>query len=80
MPTDIIFQVPYCCLRFKLSYWNVAELFWLCGFHFSHETVREWSKRFAPEFAEHIRNKHQQTFGRIWCVDETYIRIQSRCC
>jgi transposase-like protein len=80
VPTDIVFQVLYCRLRFKLSYRDVAELFWLRGFDFSHETVREWSERFAPEFAEHIRNKRQQTFGRIWYVDETYVRIQGRWC
>ena len=41
VPTDIIFQVLYCRLRFKLSYHDVAELFWLRGFHFTYETVRE---------------------------------------
>jgi putative transposase len=80
VPTDIIFQVLYCRLRFKLSYRDVAELFWLRGFHFTHETVRDWSERFAPELAEHIRNKRQQTFGRTWYVDETYVRIQGKWC
>ena len=60
------------CIRLKL--------FWLRGFHFTHETVREWSERFAPEFAEQIRNKRQQTCGRIWSVDETYVRSQGRWC
>ena len=75
VPTDIVFQVLYCRLRFRLSYPDMAELFWLRGFDFSHETVREWSERFAPEFAEHIRNQRQQTFSRIWYVDESYVRI-----
>jgi len=72
--------VLYCRLRFKLSYRDVAELFWLCGFNFSHETVREWSERFAPEFAEQIRSKRQQTLCYIWYVDETDVRIQGRWC
>jgi len=80
VPTDIVFQVLYCRLRFKLSYRDVAELFWLRGFNFSHETVREWSERFAPEFAEQIRNKRQRSFGRIWYVDETYVKVQGKWC
>ncbi|MEM1308134.1 MAG: DDE-type integrase/transposase/recombinase [Cyanobacteria bacterium P01_H01_bin.153] len=80
VPTDIVFQVLYCRLRFKLSYRHVAELFWLSGFHFSHETVREWSEHLASEFAEYIHSKRQQTFGRTWYVDETYVRIRGRWC
>ncbi|WP_346293189.1 IS6 family transposase [Sphaerothrix gracilis] len=80
IPTNIVFQVLYRRICFKLSYRDVAELFWLRGFHFTHETVRHWSERFAAEFAEHIRNKRQQTFGRIWYVDETYVRIQGKWC
>ncbi|WP_239112463.1 hypothetical protein [Halomicronema sp. CCY15110] len=66
MPTDSVFQGRYCRLCFKLRDRDVAELFWLCGFNFSHETVREWSERLTPTFAEHIHAKRQQTFGRIW--------------
>jgi len=62
----MIVQVLDCRLRFKLSYRDVAELFWLRGFHSTYETVREWSERFAPEFVERIRSKRQQTIGRIW--------------
>jgi len=86
MPTDILFQVLYCRLRFKFSYRDVAELLWLRGFHFTHETVREWSERFAPEFAEHMRRKWQRTVGRIWYVDETDetdetdVRVQGHWC
>ena len=80
VPTDIVFQVLYCRLRFKLSYRDVAELFWLRGFHFTHETVRDWSERFTAELAEHLRAKRQRTFGRTWYVDETYVKIQRKWC
>ena len=75
VPTDIGFQVLYGRLRFKLSYRDAADLFWLQGVHFIHETVRDWSERFTTELAEHMRVKQQQTFGRIWYVDETYVKI-----
>ena len=44
VPTDIVFQVLLCRVRYKLSYREVAELFLLRGFQFTHETVREWRR------------------------------------
>ena len=55
VPTDIIFQVIFCRVRYKLSYRDVAELFLLRGFAFTHETVRDWEERFLPHFTEQIR-------------------------
>ena len=49
VPTDIVFQVLLCRVRYKLSYREVAELFLLRGFQFTHETVREWEER-SPRF------------------------------
>lgn len=50
-PTDIVFQVVLCRLRYKLSLRDLAELFLLRGFQFTHEAVREWEERFAPLLA-----------------------------
>ena len=55
VPTDIIFQVMFCRVRYKLSYRDVAEFFLLRGFQFTHETVRFWEERFLPHFTEQIR-------------------------
>ena len=46
-PTDIVFQVILFRLRYKLSFRNIAEMFLLRGFPFTHETVRDWEERFA---------------------------------
>src|SRR4030095_4906656 len=54
-PTDIVFQVVLCRLRYKLSLRDLAEMFLLSGFEFTHEAVREWEERFAPLLAEHLR-------------------------
>ena len=78
--TDVVFQVLYCRLHLKLSSRDVAERFWWRGFHFTHETVRDGGDRFPAELAEQIRIKRQQTFGRIGCVDETYVKIQGQWC
>ena len=54
-PTDIVFQVILCRLRYKLSLRDLPELFLLRGFTFTHEAVREWEERFAPLLAEQLR-------------------------
>ena len=79
-PTDIVFQVLLCRLRYKLSYRDVAEFFLVRGFEFTHETVRDWEERFAPIFADELRAKRKGKVGKVWHVDETYIRVQGRWC
>ena len=71
VPTDIIFQVLLCRVRYKLSYRDVAEFFLLRGFQFTHETVRNWEERFLPHFTEQIRAKRKGKVGKVWLIDET---------
>lgn len=80
MPTDIVFQVLLCRLRYKMSFRDVAEFFLLRGFEFTHETVREWEARFAPLFAEQLRVKRKGKVGLSWYVDETYIKVKGKWC
>src|SRR5215211_903302 len=63
-PTDIVFQVVLCRLRYKLSLRDLAEMFLLRGFEFTHEAVREWEERFAPLLAEQLRRKRKGKVGR----------------
>jgi transposase-like protein len=65
-PTDIVFQVVLCRLRYKLSLRDLAELFLLRGFQFTHEAVREWEERFAPLLTEQLRRKRSGKIGRRW--------------
>ncbi|MEP0914842.1 IS6 family transposase [Leptolyngbya sp. GB1-A1] len=80
MPTDIVFQVLLCRLRYKLSFRDIAEFFLLRGFEFTHETVRDWEERFAPVFAKQLRAKRKGKVGKIWFADETYIRVKGQWC
>src|SRR5215204_6964189 len=79
-PTDIVFQVVLCRLRYKLSLRDLAEMFLLRGFEFTHEAVREWEERFAPLLAERLRRKRKGKVGRRWYVDETYLRVEGKWC
>ncbi|MBD1853399.1 IS6 family transposase [Cyanobacteria bacterium FACHB-502] len=80
VPTDIVFQVLLCRLRYKLSFRDIAEFFLLRGFEFTHETVRDWEERFAPVFAKQLRAKRKGKVGKIWFADETYIRVKGQWC
>ena len=80
VPTDIVFQVLLLRVRYKLSYQDVAEYFLIRGFVFTHETVRDWEDRFLPHFTEQIRTKRKGKVGRVWHVDETYVKIGGRWC
>jgi putative transposase len=47
-PMDIVLLVVLWRLRYKLSLRDLAEMFLVCGFEFTHEAVRDWEARFAP--------------------------------
>jgi putative transposase len=70
-----VFEVVLCRLRYKLSLRNLAEMFLLCGFQFTHEAVRDWEARFAPLLAEQLR---KGKVGRRWYVDETYLKVKGK--
>jgi putative transposase len=79
-PTDIVFQVLLCRLRYKLSLRDLAELFLLRGFVFTHEAVREWEERFAPLLTKQLRRKRSGKVGSRWYVDETYLKVKGKWC
>jgi putative transposase len=79
-PTDIVFQVLFCRFRYKLSLRNLAELFLLRGFEFTHQAVQEWEARFASFLAEQIRQKRQGKVGLRCYVDETYLKVKGQWC
>jgi putative transposase len=79
-PTDIVFQILFCRFRYKLSLRNLAELFLLRGFEFTHQAVQEWEARFALLFAEQLRRRRQGKMGSRWYVDETYLKVKGQWC
>jgi putative transposase len=79
-PTDIVFQVVLCRLRYQLSLRDLAEIFLLRGFPFTHEAVREWEERFAPLLAQQLRQKRRGKIGSRWYVDETYPKVKGKWC
>ena len=80
VPTDIVFEVLLCRVCYKLSYRDVAEYFLFRGFEFTHETVRDWEEQFLPLFTDQIRAKRKGKVGKIWKIDETYVRVKEVWC
>ena len=79
-PTDIVLLVVFWRLRYKLSLRDVAEMFLVRGFVFTHETVRDWEERFASLIADQLRAKRHGQTGKSWYVDETYVKVRGKWC
>ncbi len=67
-------------LRYQLSLRDLAEMFLVRGFVFSHEAVRDWEARFAPLLTDRLRAKRRGQGGATWHADETYLRVDGRWC
>lgn len=80
VPTAVVLLVVLWRLRYKLSLRDVAEMFLERGFVFTHETGRDWEKRFAPLVAHQWRRKRRGQAGRSWYVDETSIKVHGKWC
>jgi len=74
-PTDIVLLVVLWRLRYKLSLRDLAEVFLVRGFEFTHEAVRDWEARFAPLITEQLRSRRGGKAGHSWYLDETYVKV-----
>ncbi len=79
-PTDVVLLAVLWRLRYKLSLRDVAEMFLMRGFTFTHEAIRDWETRFAPLIAEQLRTKRCGQAGKSWYVDETYLKVHGKWC
>lgn len=77
-PTDIVLLAVLWRLRYKLSLRDVAEMFLVRGFVFTHEAVRDWEARCAPLLTDQFRTKRRGKAGTSWYVDETYVKVSGK--
>src|SRR5947209_3670849 len=78
--TDPVMLVVLWRLRYKLSLRDLAEMFLIRGFEFTHETVRDWEERFAPLITQQLRSRRKGKAGYSWHCDETYLKVGGRWC
>jgi transposase, IS6 family len=69
-----------CAVRwYSLSLRDVEELLDERGLQADRTTVWRWVQRYGPELEQRIR-RHLKPTNKSWRVDETYVRVQGRCC
>jgi putative transposase len=76
-PPEIIGHVIWLYFRFPLSLRMVEEMLAARGIIVSHETVRQWARKFGQAFANQIRRRLPHP-GDKWHLDEVVITIAGK--
>ena len=63
--------------RFALSFRDVEELLAKRGIIVTYETVRQWCRKFGPEYAKRLRIREGRG-GDIWHLDEVFVTIRGK--
>src|ERR687894_2611746 len=73
-PPEVISHAVWLSFRFPLSLRMVEEMLAARGLLVSHETVRQWARKFGQDFANRIRRR-LPCAGDKWHLDEVAITI-----
>src|ERR671939_548706 len=73
-PPEIISHAVWLYFRFPLSLRMVEEMLAARGILVSHETVRQWARKFGQDFANQIRRR-LPCAGDKWHLDEVCLMI-----
>ena len=76
-PREIISHGVWLYHRFSLSFRDVEELLAKRGIVVSYETIRQWCRKFGPEYARNLRRR-QGRLGDVWHLDEVFVNIQGQ--
>ena len=68
-PPEIISHGVWLYHRFCLSFRDVEELLAKRGILVFYETIRQWCRKFGPEYARKLK-RGQGRLGDIWYLDE----------
>ena len=74
-PREIISHGVWLYHRFSLSLSDVEELLAKRGVIVSYETVRQWCRKFGPEYARKLKHR-QGRLGDMWHPDEVFVKIR----
>jgi putative transposase len=76
-PPEVIGHAIWLYFRFPLSLRMVEEMLAARGIAVSHETVRQWARKFGQAFANQIRRRLPSA-GDKWHLDEVVITIAGK--
>jgi putative transposase len=74
-PREIISLCVWMYHRFSLSFRDVEELLAKRGIIVSYETIRQWCRKFGPEYARKLKRR-QGRLGDVWHLDEVFVKIR----
>jgi len=74
-PRELISHGVWLYHRFALSFRDVEELLAKRGVTVTYETVRQWCRKFGPEYARKLRRR-QGRLGDVWYMDEVFVKIR----
>ncbi len=74
-PPEIISHGVWLYHRFCLSFRDVEELLAKRGIIVSYETIRQWCRKFGPEYARSLKRR-QGRLGDVWHLDEVFVKIR----
>ena len=74
-PPEIIGHGVWMYHRFCLSFRDVEELLAKRGIIVSYETIRQWCRKFGPEYARKLKRR-QGRLGDVWHLDEVFVKIR----
>ena len=74
-PGEVISHAVWLYFRFPLSLRMVEEMLAARGIEVSHETVRQWARKFGQAFANQIRRRLPNP-GDKWHLDEVCLMIR----
>jgi putative transposase len=76
-PAEIISHCVWLYHRFPLSFREVEEMMLQRGVILSHETVRQWCRKFGQTYANGLRRRRPRP-GDKWHLDEVFITINGK--
>ncbi len=76
-PSEIISRAVWLYYHFNLSYCQVENLLAERGIIVSYETVRQWCRKFGPDYARQLRRR-QGRLGDTWFLDEVFVTINGQ--
>src|SRR5436309_5477403 len=72
-PAEVISHAVWLYFRFPLSLRMVDKILAARGITVSHETVRQWARKFGQSFASHIRCRLPRRRAKC-CLDELEVK------
>ncbi len=74
-PREIINHSVWLYHRFSLSFRDMEELLAKPGIAVSYETIRQWCRKFGPEYARKLKRR-KKWLGDIWHPDEVFVKMR----